>query len=94
MSAAQEPASPALPPAVAAAREIVAGLVADGVVDVVLAPGSRSAALAYALAAAHEAGLLTLHVRIDERTAAFLALGSRGAPPSRRDPAICDPSPW
>jgi 2-succinyl-5-enolpyruvyl-6-hydroxy-3-cyclohexene-1-carboxylate synthase len=80
MSAADEAVAPALPPAVAAAREIVAGLVADGVRDVVVSPGSRSAALAYALAAADAAGLLTLHVRIDERSAAFLALGlSRGS---------------
>ncbi|MEV7962802.1 2-succinyl-5-enolpyruvyl-6-hydroxy-3-cyclohexene-1-carboxylic-acid synthase [Oerskovia paurometabola] len=84
MSAAAVPAvpagSPVLPPAVAAAREIVAGLVADGVRDVVVSPGSRSAALAYALAEADAAGLLTLHVRIDERAAAFLALGlSRGS---------------
>ncbi|MFJ4107582.1 2-succinyl-5-enolpyruvyl-6-hydroxy-3-cyclohexene-1-carboxylic-acid synthase [Oerskovia enterophila] len=71
---------PVLPPALAAARQIVEGLVADGVTDVVLSPGSRSAALAYALAAADAAGRLTLHVRIDERTAAFLALGlSRGS---------------
>lgn len=69
-----------LPPSVAAARSLVLGLVAHGVRDVVLAPGSRSAPLAYAVAAAAEAGLLTLHVRVDERTAAFLALGlARGA---------------
>ncbi|GAA3227936.1 2-succinyl-5-enolpyruvyl-6-hydroxy-3-cyclohexene-1-carboxylic-acid synthase [Oerskovia jenensis] len=80
MSAAAQAGSLVLPPAVAAAQEIVAGLVADGVTDVVLSPGSRSAALAYALAAADEAGLLVLHVRIDERAAAFLALGlSRGS---------------
>jgi 2-succinyl-5-enolpyruvyl-6-hydroxy-3-cyclohexene-1-carboxylate synthase len=46
-----------------------------GVVDVVLAPGSRSAALAVALYDADAAGVLRLHVRIDERTAGFLALG-------------------
>ncbi|MGI8701554.1 MAG: 2-succinyl-5-enolpyruvyl-6-hydroxy-3-cyclohexene-1-carboxylic-acid synthase [Nocardioidaceae bacterium] len=46
-----------------------------GVTDVVLAPGSRSAALAVVLHQADAAGLLRLHVRIDERTAAFLALG-------------------
>ncbi|MGZ4479675.1 MAG: 2-succinyl-5-enolpyruvyl-6-hydroxy-3-cyclohexene-1-carboxylic-acid synthase [Nocardioidaceae bacterium] len=42
-----------------------------GVTDVVLAPGSRSAALALA---AHTADV-RLHTRIDERTAGFLALG-------------------
>ncbi|NOW02052.1 2-succinyl-5-enolpyruvyl-6-hydroxy-3-cyclohexene-1-carboxylic-acid synthase [Isoptericola chiayiensis] len=67
-------------PAVDAARALVADLAAQGVRDVVLAPGSRSAPLAYALAEADAAGLLRLHVRIDERSAAFLALGlSRGS---------------
>lgn len=58
-----------------AAREIVTALVAGGVRDVVLCPGSRSAPLAYALAAAEDAGWLDLHVRVDERVAGFLALG-------------------
>ena len=40
-----------------------------------LAPGSRSAPLAYELLEADRIGLLRLHVRIDERTAGFLALG-------------------
>jgi 2-succinyl-5-enolpyruvyl-6-hydroxy-3-cyclohexene-1-carboxylate synthase len=57
-----------------------------GVRDVVLSPGSRSAPLALALHAADEAGDLRLHVRIDERSAAFLALGlARG---SRRPVAV------
>ena len=43
--------------------------------EVVLSPGSRSAPLAYELFEADKIGLLRLHVRIDERTAAFLALG-------------------
>jgi 2-succinyl-5-enolpyruvyl-6-hydroxy-3-cyclohexene-1-carboxylate synthase len=46
-----------------------------GVTDAVIAPGSRSAALAIALAEAEERGEITLHVRIDERSAGFLALG-------------------
>ncbi len=70
-------------PAPHAARVLVAELAAHGVRDVVLAPGSRSAPLAYALAEAalpdgeRPAGApaLRLHVRIDERSAAFLALG-------------------
>ncbi|WP_407319050.1 2-succinyl-5-enolpyruvyl-6-hydroxy-3-cyclohexene-1-carboxylic-acid synthase [Isoptericola halotolerans] len=67
-------------PAVDAARALVADLVAQGVGDVVLAPGSRSAPLAYALAEADARGDLVLHVRIDERSAGFLALGlSRGS---------------
>lgn len=68
------------PPAVAAARALVADLVSRGVRDVVLAPGSRSAPLAYAVAEAADSGRVTLHVRIDERAAGFLALGlSKGA---------------
>jgi 2-succinyl-5-enolpyruvyl-6-hydroxy-3-cyclohexene-1-carboxylate synthase len=47
----------------------------EGVTDIVLSPGSRSAALAVVLHQADAEGLLRLHVRIDERTAAFLALG-------------------
>ncbi len=54
---------------------MVAELVALGVREAVLAPGSRSAPLAYVLAAADRDGRLRLHVRVDERTAAFLALG-------------------
>ncbi len=80
--AAQSPV-PAAPPAVSAARTLVQALVALGVRDVVLAPGSRSAPLAYALADAdlpddhRPAGAppVRLHVRVDERSAAFLALG-------------------
>ncbi|MEC5198979.1 2-succinyl-5-enolpyruvyl-6-hydroxy-3-cyclohexene-1-carboxylate synthase [Arthrobacter sp. PL16] len=60
--------------AVSAARAVRA-LVAGGVTDVVIAPGSRSAPLAYALAEAEAAGLVRLHVRIDERSGAFTALG-------------------
>ena len=39
------------------------------------APGSRSAPLAYALQDAKQEGRLTLHVRVDERSAGYLALG-------------------
>lgn len=71
-----------LPPSIVAARALVTDLALQGVRDVVLAPGSRSAPLAYALAEAADARLLTLHVRVDERSAGFLALGlSRGAEP-------------
>ncbi|MEO7061864.1 MAG: 2-succinyl-5-enolpyruvyl-6-hydroxy-3-cyclohexene-1-carboxylic-acid synthase, partial [Lapillicoccus sp.] len=57
------------------AVRLLTALAASGVQDVVLAPGSRSAPLALALFAADRAGDLRLHVRIDERTAGFLALG-------------------
>lgn len=59
----------------ALARHLVAQWVAWGVEHVVLCPGSRSAPLAFAALAAEQRGELTLHTRIDERTAAFLALG-------------------
>lgn len=61
--------------ATSTARRLVAYLLGLGVTDVVVAPGSRSGPLARAFAAADEQGLLRLHVRIDEREAAFLALG-------------------
>ena len=57
------------------ARSVVSALIADGVREVVLAPGSRNAPLAFAAYDAAAAGLLRLHTRIDERTAGFLALG-------------------
>ena len=62
-------------PSTAFAHVLVDELVRGGVTDAVLAPGSRSAPVALALAAAERSGRLRLHVRIDERTAAFLALG-------------------
>ena len=62
-------------PATAFARVLVDELVRGGVTDAVVAPGSRSAPVALALADAEAAGRLRLHVRIDERTASFLALG-------------------
>lgn len=54
---------------------VIAALRAGGVGHVVLAPGSRSAPVARAAAAAEAAGNLALHVRLDERSAGFLALG-------------------
>ena len=57
------------------ALRLVQALWLGGVRDVVLAPGSRSAPLALALDAADRDGDLRLHVRVDERSAAFLALG-------------------
>ncbi len=59
----------------ALARAVVESLLRSGVRHVVLAPGSRNAPLSFALYDAAEAGALTLHTRIDERTAGFLALG-------------------
>ncbi|MCT1921298.1 2-succinyl-5-enolpyruvyl-6-hydroxy-3-cyclohexene-1-carboxylic-acid synthase [Brevibacterium luteolum] len=64
-----------LQPSTAAARAVVRALTAAGVRDVVICPGSRSAPLTYALAQAAAAGRIDTFVRIDERSAAFLALG-------------------
>lgn len=57
------------------ARNITRALIANGVKEVVLSPGSRNAPLSIALYEAEANGFITLHVRIDERTAAFFALG-------------------
>ena len=46
-----------------------------GLRDVVLCPGARSQALALAAAELERAGGIRLHVRTDERSAGFLALG-------------------
>ena len=67
--------SDAAPPATALAEAVVRRLLAAGVTDVVLAPGSRNAPLGFAVWAADQQGALRLHTRIDERTAGFLALG-------------------
>ena len=62
-------------PAAAMAATLVDELIRCGLREAVLAPGSRSAPLAFALQHRDQAGDLRLHVRIDERSAAFLALG-------------------
>ncbi len=67
-------------PSTALARVLVDELVTCGITDAVLTPGSRTAPLSIALHDADAAGRLRLHVRIDERTAGFLALGlARGS---------------
>jgi len=67
-------------PSTALARVLVDELIACGVSEVVLAPGSRNAPLSMALHDADSTGRLRLHVRIDERTAGFLAVGlARGS---------------
>ncbi|MFZ0831964.1 MAG: thiamine pyrophosphate-binding protein, partial [Mycobacterium sp.] len=62
-------------PSTAQARVVVDELIRGGVRDVVLCPGSRNAPLAFALRDADAAGRIRLHVRIDERTAGYLAIG-------------------
>ena len=58
-----------------AAASLIADLIAHGVRDLVLSPGSRSQALALAAVHAANQGHLRVHVRIDERVAGFTALG-------------------
>ncbi len=62
-------------PSTVQARALVDGLLRSGIGEVVLAPGSRNGPLSIALAQAAGANRLRLHVRVDERSAAFLALG-------------------
>ena len=73
------PEHPQFPPAMADARSLVAALLAEGVREVVLCPGSRSAPLADALADAADAGRVRLRVVLDERSAGFIALGAARA---------------
>ena len=60
-------------PAMAAAADVVGTLLGCGVTDFVVCPGARSQALALTVAALAESGDVRLHVRIDERSAGFLA---------------------
>lgn len=57
------------------ATRLFARLTQLGLTDVVVCPGSRSQALALRAAALEASGLIRLHVAIDERSAAFYALG-------------------
>ena len=66
----REPVHPS--PSAALATWLVDQLVERGLTDAVLCPGSRNAPLSFALLADPR---ITLHTRIDERTAAFVALG-------------------
>lgn len=75
-------------PSTALATVVVDELIRCGVRDAVISPGSRNAPLSLALHEAESVGRLRLHVRIDERTAAFLALGiARGS--GRVVPVLC-----
>ena len=70
------------------AQSIVHQLIELGVQDFVLSPGSRNAPLSIALYQAEKKGLVNLHVRIDERGAAFFALGISKAT-GKYVPVIC-----
>ncbi len=62
-------------PSTALAMALVDELIRCGLREAVVAPGSRSAPLAMELWRRSDLGDLRLHVRIDERSAGFLALG-------------------
>nr|WP_308193791.1 2-succinyl-5-enolpyruvyl-6-hydroxy-3-cyclohexene-1-carboxylic-acid synthase [Microbacterium sp. SS28] len=62
-------------PATDAAAALLGALVDEGVRHIVLSPGSRSQALALVAAELERRGILSLHVRTDERVAGFTALG-------------------
>ena len=64
------------PASVQTAQLVVQQLINTGVEFVALSPGSRNGPISLALVEAEKQGLISLHVRIDERSAAFLALGS------------------
>ena len=70
------------------ARVIVRQIIEAGITDVVISPGSRNAPLSFAFFAASQKGLIKLHTRIDERTAAFFALGLAKAS-NRAVPIVC-----
>lgn len=63
------------PQSVQGAEALVNSLLSAGVKNFVLSPGSRNGALSLALAAANDEKLINLAIRIDERSAAFVALG-------------------
>lgn len=67
------------------ARKVIRDFIEHGITEFVLSPGSRNAPLSIALNEAAERGLINLHVRIDERTAGFFALGITKA---SRNPAV------
>jgi 2-succinyl-5-enolpyruvyl-6-hydroxy-3-cyclohexene-1-carboxylate synthase len=73
-------------PATAFGAAFTDELIRCGLRDAVLAPGSRSTPLAMACFDAAQQGRLRLHVRIDERSASFAALGLAKA--SRRPVAV------
>ena len=70
------------------ARVIVRQIIESGITDAVISPGSRNAPLSLALVTAQDLGLIKLHIRIDERTAGFYALGLAKAT-NRPVPVIC-----
>ncbi len=84
----EDSGAPVVNPSTLLARVIVRQIIEAGVTDVVISPGSRNAPLSIAFHQASVKGLIKLHVRIDERTAAFFALGIAKAS-GRPVPIVC-----
>lgn len=61
------------------ARSLLRQLIQSGISDFVISPGSRNAPLSIALSEAESKQIVDLHVKIDERGAAFFALGKSKA---------------
>ena len=57
------------------ARQTIRKLIEFGISDFVISPGSRNAPLSIALHEAKTKGIIELHIKLDERGAAFYALG-------------------
>ncbi|WP_190286195.1 2-succinyl-5-enolpyruvyl-6-hydroxy-3-cyclohexene-1-carboxylic-acid synthase [Candidatus Planktophila dulcis] len=84
----EDSGAPVINPSTLLARVIVRQILEAGVTDVVISPGSRNAPLSIAFHQASTKGLIKLHIRIDERTAAFFALGIAKAS-GRPVPIVC-----
>ncbi len=84
----EDSGAPVINPSTLLARVIVRQIIEAGVKDAVISPGSRNAPLSMAFHQASTKGLINLHVRIDERTAAFFALGIAKAS-GRPVPIVC-----
>ena len=84
----EDSGAPVINPSTLLARVIVRQILEAGVTDVVISPGSRNAPLSIAFHQASTKGLINLHIRIDERTAAFFALGIAKAS-GRPVPIVC-----
>jgi len=68
--------SPATSPAQVFAAHLLAALAKAGIRNFFLAPGARSQALAIAAGQLASVGKIDLHVRLDERSLGFTALGA------------------
>ncbi len=84
----EDSGAPVINPSTLLARVIVRQIVEAGITDVVISPGSRNAPHSIAFHQASVKGLIKLHMRIDERTAAFFALGIAKAS-GRPVPIVC-----